>query len=380
MTTSYHGIEPPRRRAPAEVRVWDVREPLPASFAAEWEEALSASSHGHFAMSLDYLRWEADHGHPSRALLLEDAGRRGAVVQRWELSRWVSGWPWRWQAVMCGSDPFSSVGMTASDAAWLHENLCRFSGRDRVLTFLPHAPARGVPGWVAGATVIQGVTRSDEELFEGMEPSKRRLAKRARGQQIEIATAEQAEDFRAFYDLQVESKRRRGLSIEGGSSSAPARGEQWREWELPWMWLLLARQDGQVVAGVGDGILRGGAMQGRTAAATLEARRAGVTVLLGFEELRRGRDLGHRWFNYGGDTSFKREMSGRLGRRIRVFGWLGGGRAPRIWLMGEAALRGLRPTLARLRQRMGLARAGVVTLAHALAELASYRADLPVGI
>ena len=377
MTTSYHGIE--RRRPAAEVRVWDVREPLPASFESDWAAALAATGHGHFAMSLDYLRWEARHGHPSRALLLEDAGRRGAVVQRWELGRWVSGWPWRWQALICDSDPFSSVGMTASDAGWLHENLCRFAGRERILTFLPHAPARGVPGWAAGATVIQGLTRSDEELFEGMEPSKRRLAKRARGHQVEIATGERVEDFRAFYDLQVETKRRRGLPIEAGSTD-PAPGEQWREWELPWMWLLLARRDGEVMAGVGDGILSGGAMQGRTAAATLEARRVGVTVLLGYEELRRGRDLGHRWFNYGGDTPFKREMSGRLGRRIRVFGWLGAGRAPRIWLMGEAALRGLRPTLARLRQRMGLARAGVVTMAHALAELAISRADLPVGI
>ncbi|MEO5616610.1 MAG: GNAT family N-acetyltransferase [Candidatus Eisenbacteria bacterium] len=379
--TTVSGAMPARfRTISAEVRAWDTHDPWSGDFAAIWTKALNASPHAHFALDLDFLKWEAARGQKARALLIEGGGRLGLTVQRWEARRWISGWPWRWQALMCDADPGSPMGMTAADAAWLHQSVALYCGRETFLCYLPHAPAPGVAGWAAGATVIQEIGHSDQDLYDSMEPSKRRLAKRARGQNFEIAVARGEEDFRAFYDLQQESKQRRGLPLGSTEEPAPGSGDAWREWELPWMWLLLARQDGKVVAGVGDGIRQGGAMQGRTAAALLEARRFGVTVLLGYEELRRGRDLGHRWFNFGGDTAFKREMSGRLGRRVRVFGWLGGGRGQRLIQMSEASFRRVRPALARWRRRIGLARGWTVVLVHGLAALAPLAAQQLAGL
>jgi hypothetical protein len=362
------------------VEAWDTSEALPEDFAARWGEALRGSPHAHFALDLDYLKWEAEHGQRGRALMLEGGGRRGLIVQRLEGRRWVSGWPWRWQALMCDADPGSPVGITAADAAWLHEGVSRHCGRETFLSYLPHAPGPGVSGWAAGATVIQELLHSDQELFEGMEPSKRRLAKRARAQNLEIAVAAGERDFRDFFRLQCETKQRRGLATPGESEGAPGFGELWREWELPWMWLLIVRREGELMAGVGDGICPGGSMQGRTSGASMEGRRLGASVLLGHEEMRRARDMGHRWFNFGGDTAFKREMSGRLGRRIRVFAWLGGGRGQRLWQLGEASFRRLRPAVSRWRRRLGLIRAWAIAIAHGAAGLAPLGADLPVWI
>lgn len=342
-----------RTRRPAEIGLWDTREPLPAGFREAWDAALRSSPHAHFALDLDYLRWEGDRDRHARALLFEGAGRRGAIVQRRTGGRWVSGWPWRWQAVMCDAEPTSPLGMTAADACWLHEQIARVTGAGDFVTHLPHAPQRGVAGWSAGATILQDLGHSDDEIFEGMEPSKRRLLRRARNQDVEVAGAPSPEDARAFHRLQEQWKERMRLPSAATPEHVDRPGESWREWELPWMWLLVARQNGEVVAGVGSGIRNQGTLQGRAAASTLEARRLGATVLLGYEEARLGRDLGHRWFNHGGDTPFKREMSGRLGRSIRVYGWIGGARS-RIWLhRGEALLRNVRPVVARLRRRFG---------------------------
>ena len=343
-----------RSRRQAEIGMWDTREPLPFGFRDAWEAAIGPSPHAHFALDLDYLLWEGSRDRHARALLFEGAGRRGAMVQRRADGRWVSGWPWRWQALMCDADPASPLGMTAADASWLHEQAARIADSADFVTHLPHAPARGRAGWMAGATVVQDLVRSDEELFEGMEPSKRRLLRRARTHQLEVAALPADEDARAFHRLQQQWKSRMRLPSEPTPERVELPGDSWREWELPWMWLLVARQDGEVVAGVGSGIRRRGTLQGRAAASTLEARRLGATVLLGHEEARLGRDRGHRWFNHGGDTPFKREMSGRLGRSIRVYGWIGGSRSRTWWHRGEAVLRNARPAFARLRRRLGL--------------------------
>ena len=343
-----------RSRRQAEIGMWDTREPLPAGFRSAWEATLQQSPHAHFALDLDYLLWEGSRDRHARALLIEGPGRRGAMVQRRAGGRWISGWPWRWQALMCDADPASPLGMTAADACWLHEQVARIAGSADFVTHLPHAPARGLAGWSAGATVVQELGRSDEELFEGMEPSKRRLLRRARNHHVEVIGVPTAEDARAFHRLQQEWKSRMRLPIEPTPETVETSGESWREWELPWMWLLVARQGGEVVAGVGNGVRSRGTLQGRAAASTLEARRLGATVLLGYEEVRLGRDLGHRWFNHGGDTPFKREMSGRLGRSIRVYGWIGGAKSRAWWHRGEAAFRNVRPAFARLRRRLGL--------------------------
>ena len=379
--TTVQGVMSGRSRTPSSVvRAWDTREPLAADFTGRWRDALRDSPHAHFAFELDYLRWESEQGQRSRALMIEGPGRLGLLVQHREARRWVSGWPWRWQALMWGADPGSPVGMTAADAAWLHEAVARYSAAETFLSYLPHAPAQGVPGWAAGATVIQEIAHSDQDLYDSMEPSKRRLAKRARGQNVEIRVASGESEFRAFFQLQEASRQRRGLPADPRTKDSRGSGEVWREWELPWMWLLLAHRNGEVLAGVGDGIHSGGSMQARTAAASLDARRLGVTVLLGYEEMRRGRDLGHRWFNFGGDTPFKREISGRLGRRIRVFGWLGGGRGQKLWQVSEASFRRVRPALARWRRQLGLARGWALTVAQTAAGLAPLIPELPSGI
>src|SRR5687767_14398207 len=94
------------------------------------------------------------------------------------------------------------------------------------------------------------------------------------------------------------------------------------------MWLLLALKDGHVVSGLGDGMRPGGAMlDGRKGASTVQAKHDGAFALLSFEEARRGRDRGFRWVNLGGDTLFKREISGTLGTRVVMHCWLAGGAA-----------------------------------------------------
>ncbi len=330
--------------------VWDTRETLLEDFAAVWSETLAESPHAHFALDLEYLAWEAAQGRHARALMFDDHGRRGLMVVRQVGGRWVSGWPWRWQALVRGADPGSPFALSEADAAWLHHQASRVAAPAPLTTFLPHPPPSLVPGFGAGATVIQELDRSDEELLQGMDASKRRLLKRALGHDLESAPAQNEDDFRAFHRLQQEVKQRRGLPKEHTPDHVDRRGGSWREWELPWMWLLTARRNGEILAGVGDGMCRGGAMQARAAASTIDARRMGATVLLGYEEARRGRDLGHRWLNHGGDTPFKREMSGRLGRSVATYAWLGGGSAWRPWQHGEAAIRSLRGHVARWRR------------------------------
>ena len=343
-----------RTRRQVEIGLWDTHEPLPSGFRDAWDSALRSSPHAHFAVDLEYLRWEASRDRHARALLIEGAGRRGAIVQRRLEGRWVSGWPWRWQVLMCDADPASPLGMTAAEAHWLHTHAARVAGTSDVVTHLPHAPARGIAGWPAGATIVQDLGRTDEEIIEGMEPSKRRLLRRARSHQLEVAAVPSAGDARAFHRLQQVWKERMRLPSEPTPERVERSGDSWREWELPWMWLLVARHEGEVVAGLGSGVRSPGTLQARAAASTLAARKLGATVLLGYEEVRRGRDLGHRWLNHGGDTPFKREMSGRLGRSIRVYGWIGGARSRAWWHRSEAVLRNVRPVVARLRRRLGL--------------------------
>lgn len=354
------GIE--RRPSPASGRAehvfWDTQEPLSEEFARDWRREVGGSPHAHFEFDLEYLAWEAQFGRHGRALMIGDGERRGVVVLRRHRGRWISGWPWRWNAFMCGADPASPLGMSAADAAWLHAHTSKLAGPQPLTFYLPHPPADGVPGWVAGATVLHDLFHSDAELLNGMEPSKRRLVRRAHAHDITIRVGGGEGDYRSFHRVQQQARARRGLRVETTPERIGARGVLWREWELPWMWLLVARQRDEVVAGVGDGVLRGGVLQGRAAASTLGARRLGATVLLGYEEARRGRDQGHRWLNHGGDTPFKREMCGRLGRSVRMFGWSGGGRAWRLWQRGEAAIMNLRPALARWRRQLGRLRAG----------------------
>jgi hypothetical protein len=102
----------------------------------------------------------------------------------------------------------------------------------------------------------------------------------------------------------------------------PEPGEVWREWELPWMWLLVAKQGGVVRAGSGFGLWPGGSLDYRTNASDAEGMKGGANILLAWEAMRRGRDAGHRWVNWGGATRFKLDLGGEC---LTVHSWLGGG-------------------------------------------------------
>ena len=65
----------------------------------------------------------------------------------------------------------------------------------------------------------------------------------------------------------------------------PPPGLGWREWELPWMWLLVAdARRRRVESGLGDGVRPGGMLEGRTGGSTAEGQRDGAFALLSFEE------------------------------------------------------------------------------------------------
>jgi hypothetical protein len=170
---------------------------------------------------------------------------------------------------------------------------------------------------------MYAIDREDAELLAAMQPSKRRMIRRAEQAGYRVRDARSLEDFLRFAHLQRETKRRIGVPAPPVNTN-PGPGEGWREWDLPWMWLLLAERDGVVESGLGDGLCPGGTLEARAGASTLRARRDGVFALLSLEEARRGRALGYRWINLGGDTPFKREMAGRLATRVTLACWLGG--------------------------------------------------------
>lgn len=322
---------------------WNTMLPLDPAFAARWRARVESSPFASFALALDYLGWEAGHGRHALAVLAEEGGRTGAVVLRNEPRGWVSGWPWRWQLLIADRPANGALGFAAADAEWLFRiALGAVADQRQVRMFAPHPPPRGVHGFAAGATIFQSIQHGDDEILKSMGSGKRRMVRRALEAGYQVAEAAGADEFRAFHEVQSAARRAVGPGPGPAAPEAPAPGEHWREWELPWMWLLLARKDGVVQSGVGDGVIPGGTVEGRTAASTLAARREGAFALLCYEEARRARDRGHRWLNHGGDTAWKREVSGRLGFRLPVWCWLGGGR----WELpnaAEGAWRSLRP-------------------------------------
>ena len=64
-----------RTRRQVEIGLWDTHEPLPSGFRDAWDSALRSSPHAHFAVDLEYLRWEASRDRHARALLIEGAGK-----------------------------------------------------------------------------------------------------------------------------------------------------------------------------------------------------------------------------------------------------------------------------------------------------------------
>jgi len=329
------------------LRVWDTREPMPSGFDAEWESVLARAPHANFSIGLPCLRWEAERGQHALAVITEREGRRAACVLRRTVTGYVSGWPWRWQVVVDDPHRLGAVGIEPLEAQWVFAAAI-LAARQRPVRFhLPYAPPPGVPGYDAGSTLFYAIDRDDADLLAAMQPSKRRMIRRAQQAGYLVRDACSIDDFVRFAHLQRETKRRIGLPAPPVAAN-PGPGEGWREWDLPWMWLLLAERDGVVESGLGDGVLAGGTLEARAGASTLKARRDGVFALLSLEEARRARDQGYRWINLGGDTPFKREMAGRLATRVTLACWLGGpgwwtwsARAGLVWRRAAARVRRL---------------------------------------
>lgn len=335
----------PRRPPAGVLAAWSTTEELEPEFEREWNATLARCSRAHFAFDLAQLEVEARLGLHARLGLVERDGRRGLFVLRARHGQWVCGWPWRWQATVEDGAGDPTIELDVDEALWLWGGMQALAGGGRVRAYLPSAHPASVAGFEAGATLVQTLDHDDDALLAAMSDDVRARARAARdaGWTVELAAGETA--FRRFRALQREAEARRG--VESPPDPEPAEpGEAWREWELPWMWLLVARREETIEAGLGDGAHPGGVLEARVGAATREAMAAGVLPLLSWEELRRARDHGHRWINHGGDTPFKRAVAGSAGRRIALHCWLGGGATHRLANESEAWAHRLRPQMA----------------------------------
>lgn len=326
--------------------VCSTRSGISAEFSRAWDARIARAPLANFSMRSDYLRWEAEQGRHALLVLSEGGARRGAIVLR-EVGRELhSGWPWRWQAVVESPEPGFAPACSPVEAEWLFAQAARHACGRRVRVFLPAPPARRTPAFPAGATIVQALRASDAELLASMDANKRRLHRRASAAGYDVGLVAGPAEAREFAIVQHEAARLREGGLPPGIDESPREGHGYREWELPWMGLLVARHQGRVVAGVGDGLAAGAMVDGRAAAAEPEARRAGVMALLCHHEARWLRDQGHDWLNHGGDTVFKREVAGQLGRRLVLWCWLGGGAAWEVPNRTEAWARNARPRVA----------------------------------
>jgi hypothetical protein len=335
------------------VSVWRTHAPIEDAFREEWNRRVSGAPHSNFTLDLRYLAHEAAGGKHSWAVLAEEGERSAAFVLRESNGELVSGWPWRWQAVLAGRPAHLPSPFEPGDSAWLH-GIARAVGHGkRLRMFLPAAAESSISCYPAGATVLQPLERADDEILASMNSSKRRMVRKARDLSYAISEAGDDDSFRAFAELQRLTAERRGYRVIDAAPDA------WREWSLPWMWLLVARRDGRIVSGAGDGIFQGGTVEGRAGASTAQARRDGAFALVCFEEVRRARDRGHRWLNHCGDTAFKREIAGRLGVRVPIWCWMVGGALAGAQDHVEAAWKTLRPRAAALFRSRGPMQTGL---------------------
>ncbi len=305
----------------ASLKVWRTRETPPEGFLAAWNARLANTPNAHFGFDPAAIAWEAGRGRHSLCACVDEAGRGGLVVLREERGGWVSGWPWRWQLAVEDAARRDPAGLTREESEWLFCHAAALAGGRWLVCHVPHPAPHARPAFLAGATLLRRLDMDDDAILRSLDTNKRRQHKRALKEGFSVVVASTHEEMAAFHRLQGETERRRGNASQT-TPDAPAPGESWREWELPWMWLLVAVRDGVVQAGSGFGMRPHGALDYRTNASTLEAKRAGANVLLAIEALRRGRDHGCHWMNWGGVTEFKREMGGE---RVEVTCRLGGG-------------------------------------------------------
>ncbi len=313
---------------------WHSETPLEPAFESAWDACVARLPFANHSLRLDLMRWEARHGTPSIAVLVHEPPVTGAIVARFERGVWVSGLPWRWHVAVEQTGRPPAAALASEEAALLFAHLARCTRGERVRCFLPCAPPRGIPGYLAGKTLLHAIDRPDEALIRAMDKTKRSAIRRAEREGYRVVETSELAWLRKFERVQHETQARHGRSIATEPAADPAPGERWREWELPWMWLLLAVRGEEVGSGFGFALGPGALIESRAAASTVEARRAGAFVLLAYEAARRARDRGLRWLNWGGDTFFKRDVTGPLGAPVAMHCWLGGGAR---WAMANAS-------------------------------------------
>jgi hypothetical protein len=313
------------------LEVWDTRQPPDPGFERDWLASLGRCPNASFALDPRFLAWEARHGRHALAVRVADGERAAALVLRSQGAGLVSGWPWRWQIVVEDPARSAAAGLTAEECAWFFERARAIAGGRRLRCFVPvGVPARD-GGFPAGATLLRSLREDDDGFLRQMDVNKRRAVKRALREGWEVRLAAGPEELRAFAVILREVELARGMRVPEVPAVTPGPGEGWREWELPWMWLLVAVRNGAVGAGSGYGVMPGGTVDYRANASSSEARKTGANALLAWAALRRGRDHGCRWMNWGGVTEFKRELGGE---RVEVTCRLGGGAA---WALPNAA-------------------------------------------
>ena len=326
-----------------------------AGFLAAWDDVIRCARDAHFAFRSDYLEWEGRHERPARAVLLAEGARKGALLLRPAGHGWACGHPWRCGAVVSrGVTGAGPLDLHRDDAEWLFRQAETIAEGARLRMYLPIEPPRGIPGYLAGFSVYQDVRADDETMLRSMSSSKRDMVRRAKRRGYTIRAAAGVDELREYNELEMRARRARGEHVADHEHEVPPPGLGWRQWELPWMWLMLALRDGRIASGAGDSVGPGWSLEARAAASTLEARRDGAFALLCFEEARRARDAGLHWLNHGGDTVFKREISGTLGRRVPMWCWLTGGAIWRLPNEAEAALARVRRVIARRRRPLRL--------------------------
>lgn len=324
--------------------IWDTRKPIPAGFEDAWAARLRGAPFWNFSMELAAVRTEAALGRHARLALLEADGRRGAIVLRDTTQGWVSGSPWRWQVALEAA-PDAPLAFSLEDARWAYRQCAPLTEGRRLMLNMPVAPAGDAPAYFIGATLIKDMRVSEDEMLASIDSNKRRSIKRAAKDGYVISTATTHEQWRAFAELQREVDARHGLD-PGPIAASPGPGEAWREWEHPWMWLLVAEREGKVEAGSGFGITAGGQIDYRTNASTSEALKSGANVALAWEALRQGRERGMRFMNWGGVTEFKRYLRGD---RFESHCWLGGGP---LWVVPNQLMAGVRVARSKIAARV----------------------------
>jgi hypothetical protein len=324
---------------------WDTRETPPAGFENAWNARLASSGQSGFRLELPCIRWEAAHGRNAIAVLVEGDGRRAALLLRDTRQGFSCGTSSRWDLAFEPAAPDGPL-LGPEDGRWLLEQAQAIAGRRRLLLHLPVAAPGGVPGFSVGHTLVTDLRGGDDALERGLPPRRRRQLEKARAAGMTIVTASGAAQYRAFARLLAARSSRRGAVA--GLPDSPPPGESWREWELDWMWLLVAERDGVVEAGAGFACGRDGVIVHRASAASPEGRKSGALALLAWEAMVRGRAGGARALNWGGATGFKRAMGGTP---VEMHLWLGGGARWTVPNHVAATARSLRARVEKLARR-----------------------------